>query len=231
MAVGKTFIVKRNCPVCEMETRIIKTRSRINVLERDEDGCVHYENFNPYYYTIWVCEHCGFAADEATFTAKMPERYLKILRPALGVENTKLPFAEERTILDAETAFRLALKYLDLIKGKSSKRAKYAHQLAWIYRADGDKMQEEEFMKMAAEYYEDALATEHFPIGILTDNAVIYLLAAIYHRLGDNQKTTIYLSKLINDKELRSTDPRIYDKSRDLWGEIRAAKKKLGSRK
>ena len=224
--VGKTFIVKRNCPVCEKETRIVKTRSRINVLERDEDGCIHYENFNPYYYTIWVCEHCGYAADETTFEAKMPERYLKILRPALEAEDTKLPFNEERTLGDAETAFLLALKYLDLIKGKSSKRAKYAHQLAWIFRDSGNKTQETEYLNMAADYYEDALATEHFPIGILTDNAVIYLLAAIYNILGEKQKTTIYLSQLINDKELRNSDPRIYDKARDLWGEIRAAKKK-----
>lgn len=230
--VEKTFVVKKICPVCQKETRIIKTRSRINVLDRDPDGCVHYENFNPYYYTIWVCEHCGFAADEATFTAKMPERHLKILRPALEAEDTKLPFDEERTSGDAETAFLLALKYLELIKGKSSKRAKYAHQLAWIFRDAGDKFQEEEYLNMAAEFYEDALATERFPIGILTDNAVIYVLAAIYHRLGDKQKTTIYLSQLINDKELRNNDPRIYDKARDLWGEIRAAKKKqLGIRK
>ena len=231
MAVGKTFVVKRKCPVCEKETRIIKTRSRINVLARDDDGCVHYEDFNPYYYTIWVCEHCGYAADEATFEAKMPERHLKILRPALEAENIKLPFAEERTAGDAETAFLLALKYLEILKGKSSKRAKYAHQLAWIFRDNGDKRQEEEFMKMAAEFYEDALATERFPIGILTDNAVIYLLAAIYYRLNDKPKATIYLSQLISDKELRNSDPRIYDKSRDLWGEIRTEKKTLGIRK
>lgn len=230
MAVGKTFVVKRKCPVCEKETRIIKTRSRINVLARDDDGCVHYEDFNPYYYTIWVCEHCGYAADEATFEAKMPERHLKILRPALEAENIKLPFAEERTAGDAETAFLLALKYLEILKGKSSKRAKYAHQLAWIFRDNGDKRQEEEFLKMAAEFYEDALATERFPIGILTDNAVIYLLAAIYYRLNDKPKATIYLSQLISDKELRNSDPRIYDKARDLWGEIRTEKKKLGIR-
>lgn len=227
----KTFVVEKTCPVCEKSTRITKTRSRLNVLRRDEDGYVQYENFNPCYYTIWVCEHCGFAADEKTFLAKMPERHLKILRPALELEKVKLPFVEERTVGDAETAFLLALKYLDLIKGKSSKRAKYAHQLAWIFREYGDKANEAEYLNMAAEFYEDALATERFPIETLTDNTVIYILAAIYHRLGEPQKTTAYLSQLINDKELRQTDPRIYDKARDLWREIRAAKKQLGTKK
>ena len=229
--VGNTFVVEKICPVCEKSTRIVKTRSRINVLDRDEDGCVHYENFNPYYYTIWVCEHCGYAADEATFTSKLPDRYLKILRNVLLTRNIKIPFTEERTTENALTAFRLALKYLEILKGKSSKRAKYALQMAWIYRADGDKYLEEEFLRKAAEFYEDALATEHFPINALTDNMVVYVLAAIYYRLGEKQKATIYLSQLISDQELRQTDPRIYDKARDLWGEIRAAKKKLGSRK
>mgnify|MGYP002861849730 CR=1 FL=1 len=86
-------------------------------------------------------------------------------------------------------------------------------------------------MNKAAEFYEDALSTERFPIDALTDNTVIYLLAAIYCRLGDKKKATIYLSKIMSDQEIRSTEPRIFDRARDLWGEIRAAKKKLGSRK
>ena len=230
--VGKTFVVERTCPVCEKTTRIVKTRSRINVVSRDEDGCVHYENFNPCYYTIWICEHCGYAADEATFTAKMPERHLKILRNVLLKRNIKIPFTEERTTENALTAFRLALKYLEILKGKSSKRAKYAHQMAWIYREDGDKDMEEEFLRKAVEFYEDALATERFPIDALTDNMVTYVIAAIYYRLGETPKATAYLSQLISDQELRQTEPRIYDKARDLWGEIRAAKKKqLGMRK
>ena len=222
----KTFIVEKICPVCEKSTRIVKTRSRLNVLGRDEDGYTKYENFNPCYYTIWICEHCGFAADESTFTSNIPDRHLKILRNALLSGNIKISFTEERTLSNAVTSFRLALKYLEIIKGKSSKRAKYAHQLAWIFREAGDKVQETEFMTKAAEFYEDALATEHFPIGTLTDNAVTYIVAAIYYRLGEQKKTTSYLSQLINNQELRQTDPRIYDKARELWGEIRAARKK-----
>ena len=226
--VGKTFVVEKICPVCEKSTRVVKTRSRITVLKHDEDGCTHYEDFNPYYYTIWVCEHCGFAADEKTFTSNVPNRYLKILRNVLLTRNIKIPFTEERTLGNAATAFRLALKYLEIIHGKSSKRAKYAHQMAWIFREAGDKVQEKEFMNKAAEFYEDALATERFPIDALTDNAVTYIIAAIYYRLGDKKKATLYLSKIMSDQEIRSTEPRIFDRARDLWGEIRAARKKLG---
>ena len=227
MAVGKTFIVEKTCPICEQTFRVVKTRSRkIAVTRRDDDGCTHYVEFNPYYYTVWVCEHCGFAADEKTFTTKIPDRHLTILRAVLLTKNIKIPFVEERTLGEAATAFRLALKFQDLIHGKSSKKAKYAHQLAWIYREAGDAKQENEFLAKAAGFYEDALMRESFPIGELTDNAVMYIVAAIYWRLGERQKATTYLSKLISDKGVREREPRIHDKARDLWGDMRAAKKK-----
>ena len=224
--VGNTFVVEKICPVCEKMTRIVKTRSRLPVSSRDEDACTHYVDFNPYYYTVWVCEHCGFAADEQTFTTKIPDRHLAILRNALLTRNIKIPFAEVRTLGNASTAFFLALKFLDIIKGKASKKAKYSHQLAWIYREAGDEVHEREFMLKAADFYEEALAKEHFPIGELTDNAVVYLVAAIYYRLGDRVKATSYLSRLISDPAVRERERRIFDKARDLWGDIRAARKK-----
>lgn len=224
--VEKTFVVEKMCPICEKTMRVVKTRSRIAVLSRDEDACTHYENFNPYYYTVWVCENCGFAADEKTFTTKMPDRHLQILRNILLTRNIKIPFAAERTIGNAATSFLLALKYQELIRGKASKKAKYAHQLAWIYREAGDKEKEQEFLRKAVEFYEEALSKEHFPIDALTDNAVIYLIAAIYRRLGEPKKATPYLSRLIGDQGVREREPRIYDKARDLWGDMRAARKK-----
>lgn len=226
MAVDNTFVVEKICPICEKTFRVVKTRSRIMVVGRDEDACTHYKDFNPYLYTVWVCEHCGFAADEATFTTKIPDRHLNILRAALLTRNIKIPFTEERTVDNAATAFRLALKFQEIIRGKASKSAKYAHQLAWIYREAGNLTEEAEFMNKAAEFYEAALTKEHFPIGELTDNAVVYLIAAIYYRLGERQKATSYLSRLISDPSVRERERRIFDKARDLWGDIRAGRRK-----
>ena len=221
--IKKTFVVEKICPVCEKEFRVVKTRSRLMVTKRDDDGCTHYENFNPYYYTVWVCEHCGFAADETTFTTKIPDKHLTILRAVLLTKNIKIPFVEERTLENAATSFRLAIKFQELIRGKSSKRAKYAHQLAWIYREAGDKTQEDECITKAIEFYEDALMRESFPIGELTDNAVMYIVAALCNRLGNRKKATSYLSKLISDQGVREREPRIHDKARDLWSDMRAA--------
>ena len=219
----KTFVVKKTCPICQNDTRVVKTRSRLTVAKRDEDGCVHYENFNPYFYTIWACEHCGFASDEKTFTTKMPDRHLKILRDELLKNKFGVDFVEERTADDAIFVFKLAISYLELIEEKFFKRAKFTHQLAWIYREIGDEDNERKFLEKAAQLYDAALAKENFPIDGLSDSATIYLISAIYWRLGENEKCATYLSRLMQDDGLRSRDPKLFDKVRDLWGDVRAA--------
>ena len=64
MAEGFTFVVEKECPICGEKTRVTKTRSRVIVEKKDVDLCTHYKDFNPYLYTIWVCEHCGYAGPE-----------------------------------------------------------------------------------------------------------------------------------------------------------------------
>ena len=181
----KTFVVKKTCPICQKDTRVIKTRSRLIVVKRDEDGCVHYDGFNPYFYTVWACEHCGFAADEKTFTTKMPDRHVKILREHLLKKKQGVKFVEERTAEDAILALKLAISYMEQVEDKLFKQAKFTHQLAWIYREIGDEDNERKFLEKAAQLYDAALAKENFPIDGLSDSATIYLISAIYWRLDE----------------------------------------------
>ena len=219
----KTFVVEKTCPICQESTRVVKVRSRLAVTKRDEDGCVHYDDFNPYFYTAWTCEHCGFAADEKTFTTKMPDRHLKILRNELLANKFGVDFVEERTLDDAVFALKLAISYVELVEGKFFTRAKLAQQLAWIYRDAGNEVNERKYLEQAARLYDSSLAKENFPIEGLSDSGATYLIGAIYWRLGEVEKCGVYLSRLMKDDGLRSRDPRLYDKVRDLWGDVRAA--------
>lgn len=221
----KTFVVKKTCPICQKDTRVIKTRSRLIVVKRDEDGCVHYDGFNPYFYTVWACEHCGFAADEKTFTTKMPDRHVKILRDDLLKNKFGVKFVEERTAEDAILALKLAISYMEQVEDKLFKQAKFTHQLAWIYREIGDEDNERKFLEKAAQLYDAALAKENFPIDGLSDSATIYLISAIYWRLDEYEKCAAYLSRLMKDESLRNREPKLFDKVRDLWGDVRAALK------
>ncbi|MBR6267030.1 MAG: DUF2225 domain-containing protein, partial [Selenomonadaceae bacterium] len=118
-----TFVVEKTCPICGKSTRVVKTKSRLIIVKTDEDYCVHYKDFNPYYYKIWFCEHCGFAADEKTFLAKMPERQKEKIMAFMNGRNLSMEFTEERGLPEAVASYRLAIFYMELIDAPFSKRA------------------------------------------------------------------------------------------------------------
>ena len=80
MANEFTFVVEKTCPVCGQETRVVKVKSRLMIQRTDDDYCCHYRDFNPYFYTILACEHCGYAADEKHFLTTLPDRHRTILQ-------------------------------------------------------------------------------------------------------------------------------------------------------
>ena len=225
MASENTFVVEKTCPICMKETRVIKTRSRLVVEKRDEDLCVHYKGFSPYYYRIWICEHCGFAGDEPTFVNRMPNKHREKLWEFLKHKDLEIEFTETRTLPDAVASFLMALTYLDIINGPASKKASYNLNVAWLYRFGAYKDREQEYLAKAAELFDVSLSKERYPVGGLTDNAAVYLIGAIYYRMGDFEKCTQYLSRIISDQNVRTSEPKVFDKARDLWGDIRSNKK------
>ena len=219
-----TFIVEKECPICGKLTRVVKTKSRLVKLKTDEDYCVHYKDFNPYYYRIWFCEHCGFAADEKTFLTKMPERNKKKIADFLAGRNLSMEFTEERGIPEAIASFKLAIFYMELIEAPCSRRAGLYLGLAWIYRFSGEQEKETEMLQQAAELYDKSIMTEHYPVGNLTDTTAMYLVGAIYYRMDDLSKCAQYLSRIIGNQDIRTQDPKLYDKARDLWADVRSRK-------
>ena len=224
MAVGNTFVVEKVCPICGQTTRVVKYRSRIMALTTDCDFCTHYKDFNPYFYTIWVCEHCAYAADEKTFTSPMPERHKHKIQEFLAQRRAKFDFHDVRTLPEAVATFKLAIFYEELLNTSLGHRAGLYLELAWIYRTSGDKERELPMLQKAADLYEQSILTERYPIGNLTDTMAIYLTGAICYLMNDYDRSTNFLSRLISDQMLRTTDPRLYEKARYLWQDVRTAK-------
>ena len=114
--------------------------------------------------------------------------------------------------------------YADLIDASLAHRAGLWLHLAWVYRAAGDEAHEREAMEKAAEMYDQSIMKEHYPQGNMTDNTAVYLIGAIYYRLGDDEKATQYLSRIIGDQNIRTMEPKTFDRARDLWQVIREKK-------
>ena len=221
-----TFTVNKDCPVCGESTRVVKVKSRLPVTKTDLDFCVHYENFNPYFYRIWFCEHCGYAADEKHFLANMSSRKRDKLWQVLGRHKLAMEFTEERGVPEAVASYMMAIHYAEIVGESYNTLASLHLALAWVYRDSGEKEKEVAEMHRAADLYDISLNKERYPIGNMSDDMVIYLVGAIYYMLNEKDKTLQYLSRLIGDKGVRVSDRKLYDKVRDLWQDVRAEKEK-----
>lgn len=224
MAVGNTFVVEKVCPVCGQTTRVVKLRSRLTALTTDCDFCTHYKDFNPYFYTIWVCEHCAYAAEEKQFTAPMPEKHKQKIQTFLAQHKARFVFNEIRTLPEAVAAFQLAIFFEELVKSSLGHLAGLYLELAWVYRISKDSERELPMLKKAVDLYERSVFSERYPIGNLTDSMASYLIGAISYLIKDYDRAASYLSRMASDQILRVTDPRLYEKARYLWQDVRAAK-------
>ncbi len=226
-----TFTVEKKCPVCGETTRVVKVKSKLLAERTDEDFCVHYKDFNPYFYKIWFCEHCGFAADEKTFLGSIPLTHKRKIQEFLNSRKLGLKFVEERQVPDAVASFKLAIFYAELTGQSLAKRAGLYLELGWIYRASEEKEREDEMLERAISLYDRSLMTERYPINGLSDNTVIYLIGAIYYRLHDFEKSTQYLSRIIGDQRIRDEDIVLYKRARDLWQRVREENKEEAPQK
>jgi len=221
MALEQTYVVEKPCPVCGKMTHVIKVRSRLITEKTDWDYCTWYKGFNPYMYMIWVCEHCGFAGDEKAFTAVLPDRYKKKLSDFVTKRHISFKFQEERGIPEAIASYKLAILFAEMTDASLAHQAGLYLKMAWIFRISGNKDEENANLLKAAELYEQSVMKERYPIGPMTDSMAIYLTGACYYMAGQPEQATQYVSRLMGDSALRTAEPKVFERARDLWQDIR----------
>ena len=220
-----TVVTQKHCPICEKKFRVVKSKSRLNVEKRDLDYCVHYKDFDPYLYTILACEHCGFAAEEKKFSTPMPNKTKESLREFLNQNDMTLPFVEERTVDDALSLFELAILFSELTDQSKGRQAILNLNAAWLCRCEGMTEKEREFMEQAVENFETALDNERWPINGVSLEMATYLCAAIHFMIGDMDKATTWLGRIMNNNNLRTVAPKLFEQARDMWQDIKRAAK------
>ncbi len=217
-----SFTIERPCPICEMKTRVVHTKTRLVTESQDADLCTHYKDFNPYLYTVWACEHCGFAAEEAKFRGHIPQRTKDKIRAFLQTNNLVMPFIEERTTEDALSFYEIAILFSEIFDPSPGRQAALYQKMAWCCRYEEPNTEKEkEFLRKAAELYEKSLETERYPIGKMSDDTAMYITGAIYFMLEDYDSATKQLSHIMSNQKLRSTAPKMFEKARDMWQDIK----------
>lgn len=215
------YTVEKKCPLCGEMSRVTKSRSRLIVAKTDWDFCTHYKEFNPYYYIPWVCEKCGYAADEKHFAATLTAAQKQKLNEFIQQRRIAFKYSLERQLPDVVAAYKLSIFYEEMIQTSLAYKASLYLKLAWVYRIAEDTENERTYLARAADAYEKSIYSEHYPIGDLTDSTVMYLLGAINYQMGDLEKATQHISRLVSDNSLKTSNPKLMDKVKNLWTELR----------
>ena len=217
------YQVEKTCPICEKKFKLTKTRGQAVSVSTDTDFCTRFADLNPYYYTIWVCPHCGFAAHEERFFTWLEGARLK-LKEFLEGRKVNLDLSGSRTWEQAVTSYKLAIFYAGMVSLPASHIASLELRLAWLYREKEMVDEEMEMMKRAVKDYEAAFMREQTPIGNLTEITLTYLIGELNRRLGNYDESLSYLSRVVSNPQAKN-EKRILEMARDAWQQVRDLKK------
>ncbi len=217
------YSVGKNCPVCNREFMVTQVRSRLVKLKEDSDFCSYFRGVNPYYYTVWVCPHCGYAAQDSLFY-KLAAGELAKISKFLHQRDVKLDLTGVRTREQAIDAYKLAIFYEELIDIKASRLGGLYLRMAWLAREGEDTAAEQRALRRAVECYEQALFREKLPIGHMTEVTLTYMVGELFRRIGEEDKALPYFSKVVSSPQAK-LEGRILTMARDGWQKIRATRR------
>jgi len=222
-----SYTVDKECALCNTQFAVTKLRSRLIKIKQDTDFCTYYKDINPYYYSIWVCPHCGYAAQDTYFDDLVPAAKEKLAK-FLAAKKVNVNFGGARTREQAIATYKLAIFYSEMIEAVASRLGGLYLKLAWLYREGEKTGEEQQALTKAVEHYEKALFSERLPIGNMTEVALTYLVGDLFRRTGNVDKALPYFNKVLSNQQAKLERP-IYNLARDVWQEIRESRKQAAA--
>jgi uncharacterized protein (DUF2225 family) len=220
--VEALYTAEKRCTMCDKEFTVTRVRNRLAMLKQDSDFCTYYKDINPYYYSVWVCPHCGYAAQD-TYFEETPAAFGTI-KDFLSKRTVNVNFGGKRTRQDAITTYKLGIFFAELAGTLPSRLASLYLKLAWLYREGGQTSEEAAMLDKARVYYEQAFLKEKTPIGGMTQLTLEYLIGELLRRTNRLPEALSYLAKVVGNPRAKS-EKRILDMAREAWTQARDAKK------
>ncbi|MCH3965251.1 MAG: DUF2225 domain-containing protein [Clostridium sp.] len=205
---------KVSCPVCgtSFKARSIKKGS-YRILKKDSDFFIRYSRINPYFYDVWVCDECGYAAIKNDFE-KLSDYDAQMIKGKISPKWKHKNYPEVYDINLAIQRYKLSLLNYYTINSKASKKAINCLKLAWMYRLKDDHGSELQFLKQALNNFSTAYYNEPSPICGMDKYTTMYLIGELKRRLGDGEESLIWFSQVM-------TSPTSSQKIKDLAREQR----------
>lgn len=210
------YVVEKECPLCGSVFSTTRVRNNLQMVKQDTDFCTYYKEVNPYYYTIWVCSHCGYAAQDTYFCDVLSTAAAEKIRGFLKAKQVQIDLGGLRSREQAITSYKLAIFFAEMVMTLSSRLAGLCIKLAWLYREGNQIAEEKMALTKALEYYEKASLRERLPIGGLTEFSLQFLMGELFRRTGKLDEACNYLGRLVSDQRARS-EKRTIELARECW--------------
>ncbi|MBO4395803.1 MAG: DUF2225 domain-containing protein [Eubacterium sp.] len=218
------------CPVCDHEftSKMVRT-GKVRLIGADDDLRPVYQDVDSLKYDAVLCPKCGYAALNRYFNFVMSAQ-AKAIKENISANFTY--HQEEGRIYNYDDAIlrhKMALACTVVKRGKSSEKAYTCLKLGWLCRGKrellmkGDDSLKEEIASLAEEEkeclqqafagFKDAFSKEDFPMCGMDQHTMMYLLAELAYRTGNESDAKFYVSKVLTARDANS---RIKNKALDL---------------
>jgi uncharacterized protein len=178
------------CPVCKESFSGKKQYlSKLKFEKVDFDFRKHYQDFEPLWYSLWVCPHCYYTNYYTEFDAIPTYKTQNLLaRTSELKKKFTCQFDEPRTIDQVFTAYYLALFCAECYNANSLKLAKIWLQLSWLYHDVNDEEMFKTASDLALKNYYDVLYKTGENLSIGQAQQCFILLGELYLIKGDEKE-------------------------------------------
>lgn len=209
------YQVKITCACCESDFQTSRVRPSFKrAIRSDSDFCSYFKTVNPDYYVVRVCPFCGFASTE-NFSERLSAKQKKAYYEKIGSHWQTRDYGNERTEQDAMECYKLALLTAQTVDESIRIIAGILHHIAWLYRYQGNREQENRFLAFALDAYVKVFETERDA----SNARLMYLIGELNRRLGNYHEAVRWFDRVVNDKKIM--DAGMIRASREMWQSIR----------
>ncbi len=197
------------CPVCEnrFKAKAVKI-SAPRMVKKDSDFFIRYENINPYFYDVWLCNICGYAAMKIDFE-RIKGYQIERVQKEISMKWKGKSYPDVYDVNTAIERYKLSLLNYAVIDAKASAKAMNCLKLAWMFRLIEDFYSESIFLNNALQGFNEAYYNEDFPIYGMNRYTTMYLIGELNRRLENYEESLVWLSKVV-------TTPAVPQKLKEL---------------
>lgn len=204
------------CPICGHQFKVRTVRnSAYRITSKDSDFFINYTRINPYFYDVWICNSCGYAAMKSDFES------IRSIKKELVIKNISIRWKPKTypDTYDAKIAierYKLALINYTVIESEAYRKGMVCLKLAWMYRLLNDSENETLYIKNSLDEFLKAYYKEDFPMYGMDRYTVMYLIGELQRRLLNNEEAILWFGNVITSRMASSKIKELARKQKDI---------------